>query len=146
MLRLSLFSFYILALSSIVYAKPSYHAALQDIRLHARQQDGDNNHSVLLLADLATDGDVTPAGEIIRNILQTTTPATVDNSVVYTRPDAVSKSGQGGLDNAACRKDTCCVWSYIVPIMVTAFSEDGGTRCSALARSAIRMGFHDAGA
>ncbi|CAK7562279.1 MAG: hypothetical protein SEPTF4163_000115 [Sporothrix epigloea] len=139
MLRLSLFSFYILALSSIVYAKPSYHAALQDIRLHARQQDGDNNHSVLLLADLATDGDVTPAGEIIRNILQTTTPATVDNSVVYTRPDAVSKSGQGGLDNAACRKDTCCVWSYIVPIMVTAFSEDGGTRCSALARSAIRM-------
>ncbi|CAK7218209.1 hypothetical protein SEUCBS140593_003469 [Sporothrix eucalyptigena] len=106
----------------------------------------DAGHSTVLLADLATDGATTSSGEIIRSILQGTSPAVVDGSIVYTRPDAVLEAGEGGLDTAACQQDTCCIWSYIVPHMVAAFSDKNTGRCTALARSAIRIGFHDAGA
>ncbi|CAK7263743.1 hypothetical protein SEPCBS119000_000638 [Sporothrix epigloea] len=124
-------SFAVLALGTAVYAKASFHAALQDIHIYARQQDGNaTGPSTVLLADLATGGAVTPSGEIIRSILQNTAPATVDNSIVYTRPAAVANRGQGGLDSVACRQDTCCVWSYIVAPMNTSvtvpdFAQDG---------------------
>ncbi|KAK0648603.1 heme peroxidase [Cercophora newfieldiana] len=48
----------------------------------------------------------------------------------------------GPKDSDACSKDKCCIWSYIVADMVAAFTED--TKCSSLARGAIRLGFHDA--
>ncbi|CAK7212264.1 hypothetical protein SBRCBS47491_001404 [Sporothrix bragantina] len=130
MLRLICLALLLFASSSIVHAYPGFHAALKDIHDYARRQDGDGlntSHSTVLLADLAANGATTPSGKIIRNILQNTAPAVVDNGVVYTRPDAAIKAGESGLDTAACRQDTCCAWSYIVPAMVTAFSENNGS-------------------
>lgn len=146
MLREFLFSLLFLALQPCtVDAYPGFHAVLQDIRNHvARQDAASSGPSTVLLADLATRGATTPVGETIRNILEDNASAIVDSNVIYTRPDSVVKEGDGGLDSPACGSDTCCIWSYIVPAMAYAFSADNGTRCSALARSAIRIGFHDA--
>ncbi|KIH92080.1 hypothetical protein SPBR_03328 [Sporothrix brasiliensis 5110] len=135
----------LLALSCRVDAHPGFSAVLHDLHGYvARQNASTDGPSTTLLADLATHGAKTPAGEAIRSILQGESTAVVDPTVVYTRPDAVNKAGNGGLNSPACGTDTCCIWSYIVPAMVVAFSENNGTRCSALARSAIRIGFHDA--
>jgi hypothetical protein len=49
------------------------------------------------------------------------------------------------LNSAACLADTCCVWDYIQNDLVAMFSNSDGT-CNDLARAAVRMGFHDAGA
>lgn len=49
------------------------------------------------------------------------------------------------LNSAACAADTCCVWDYIQNDLVAMFSNSDGT-CNDLARAAVRMGFHDAGA
>ena len=49
------------------------------------------------------------------------------------------------LASPACRNDTCCVWNYIQSDLVQAFTNPNGT-CNALARSAVRLGFHDAAA
>ncbi len=46
-------------------------------------------------------------------------------------------------DTAACRADTCCIWSYIAKDMHAAFRGNTG-RCNNLARGAVRIGFHDA--
>ncbi|KAK8066246.1 heme peroxidase [Apiospora hydei] len=48
------------------------------------------------------------------------------------------------LGTAACQKDTCCVWQYIVNDMVAEFKGSSG-RCTSWARRAVRLGFHDAG-
>ncbi|KAK0741520.1 heme peroxidase, partial [Schizothecium vesticola] len=50
----------------------------------------------------------------------------------------------GDKDSEACGKDKCCIWSYIAADMAGAFTD--GNQCSNLARGAIRLGFHDAGA
>ena len=73
--------------------------------------------------------------------MQGTSSAVTSPDVIYNRPP-------GGDDRHSlqCRHDTCCIWSHIVPDMARAFSADNGTRCSSLARNAIRMGFHDAAA
>ncbi len=42
-----------------------------------------------------------------------------------------------------CEKDTCCIWQYISDDMRAAFAGESG-RCTALARGAVRLGFHDA--
>jgi hypothetical protein len=49
-----------------------------------------------------------------------------------------------GLKTAECAKDTCCVWKYIADDMVKVFRGKSG-RCTKWARSAVRLGFHDAG-
>jgi manganese peroxidase len=51
----------------------------------------------------------------------------------------------GALGSYACAKDTCCVWDYVVKDLIQLFTACDGT-CNALARAAIRGGFHDAGA
>lgn len=43
-----------------------------------------------------------------------------------------------------CVKDTCCIWKHIADEMKDAMTGTAG-RCNALARGAIRLGFHDAG-
>lgn len=146
MLRALLIGILLLAIQPhSVHAYPGFHTLLRDLRGHIARQDADQSgSSTILLADLAKKGVTTPVGRIIRDILRGNTTAIVDPSVTYTRPDAVIKAGAGGLDNPVCGTDTCCIWSYIVPAMIDAFSENGGTRCSDLARGAIRIGFHDA--
>ena len=56
--------------------------------------------------------------------------------------DASIYKPPGPKDSDACSKDKCCIWSYIVADMTAAFTD--GAKCSALARGAIRLGFHDA--
>jgi manganese peroxidase len=56
------------------------------------------------------------------------------DTTVYTPP--------GAKGTPECSADQCCIWSYIVADMVGAFTD--GDKCSALARGAIRLGFHDA--
>ncbi|KAF2999036.1 hypothetical protein E8E13_008433 [Curvularia kusanoi] len=54
---------------------------------------------------------------------------------------------QGGLvniDNAKCKADTCCIWRHIALEMEKVFRGASG-RCTAEARAAVRLGFHDAG-
>lgn len=55
---------------------------------------------------------------------------------------------QGGLanvNNDKCKADKCCVWRHIALDMEKMFRGASG-RCTAEARAAVRLGFHDAGA
>jgi hypothetical protein len=48
------------------------------------------------------------------------------------------------IDNDKCKADTCCVWRHIALEMERQFRGQSG-RCTAAARAAVRLGFHDAG-
>jgi hypothetical protein len=48
------------------------------------------------------------------------------------------------IDSDDCAKDTCCVWRHIADEMKDAMAGSAG-RCNTMARTAIRMAFHDAG-
>ncbi|KAK5312516.1 hypothetical protein LTR93_011315 [Exophiala xenobiotica] len=66
------------------------------------------------------------------------------------QPPAPSARGNtytppGPLGSDACRTDSCCVWDFIQRELFPQFIHDNGT-CTALARAAVRVGFHDAGA
>ncbi|EFX02320.1 capsule polysaccharide synthase [Grosmannia clavigera kw1407] len=95
--------------------------------------------STVLLGDLAIDGATTESGQAIQAILQGTASARVENEETYRQP-------LGGPHVKACHENTCCVWSHIVAQMTATFRSADGRHCTALARSAIRMGYHDAGA
>jgi manganese peroxidase len=49
------------------------------------------------------------------------------------------------LGSALCKADTCCVWDFVSNDAVQLFTNTSGT-CNSLARAAVRLGFHDAGA
>ena len=95
--------------------------------------------STQLIGDLKTlsDSQLTTVGKNIKGILTVSGVPPTDTTTRYTPPS-------GGKDGAACKADTCCIWSYIVTDMVAAFKGTSG-RCTGLARSAVRLGFHDAG-
>lgn len=48
------------------------------------------------------------------------------------------------LGSAKCKADTCCTWRHIALEMEKKFRGKSG-RCTAAARAAVRLGFHDAG-
>lgn len=53
----------------------------------------------------------------------------------------------GGLSNpdaAKCKADPCCIWRHVAVDMEKVFRGQSG-RCTAEARAAVRLGFHDAG-
>ncbi|GAB7345491.1 hypothetical protein MBLNU457_3813t2 [Dothideomycetes sp. NU457] len=57
------------------------------------------------------------------------------------------KQWQGGISNPGnvkCRADKCCVWRHIALDMEKMFRGQSN-RCTAEARAAVRLGFHDAG-
>lgn len=89
----------------------------------------------VLIGDLAK-GITTPTGQSIANILLGTEDGYSDVAPSYKPP--------GLLGSAACKADTCCVWSYVAAALTVAFTGPTG-RCNSAARSAIRLGFHDAG-
>jgi hypothetical protein len=107
--------------------------------IQARQVDtgSDGFDSNELIGDLVTVGAISPVAKQIQAIIVT---GTTDgySSEVYTTP--VPKKG-----TTACAADTCCIWSYIAADMYAKF-RGGSGRCNGLARAAVRMGFHDAGA
>jgi hypothetical protein len=86
-----------------------------------------------LIGDLLN-GATTPVGRSISNILIGSESA--QSSVSAYLPPI--------LGTPACKKDTCCPWFYISLLLSAAFTGPTG-RCNSLARSAIRLGFHDAG-
>lgn len=88
--------------------------------------------STELLGDLLG-GILSAVGNTIKGILTGVTSAVADGQA-YKAP--------GALGSSQCNKDQCCVWSYVVAEMKTAFTDGNG--CSSLARGAIRQGFHDA--
>lgn len=77
-------------------------------------------------------GLLSSVGKLIGNILQGA--SAIGDSATYKAP--------GALGSDSCKKDTCCVWSYVTAELTAAFQDPSG--CSALARGAIRQGFHDA--
>lgn len=90
--------------------------------------------STALIGDLVSlsDSALTAVGDTIKGILEGSS-ATADTSS-YKAPST--------LGSDACKKDTCCVWKYVVDDMVKSFQDSNG--CTDLARGAIRLGFHDA--
>lgn len=114
---------------------PGMKDLVKDIRKRAAQADElpDDDAPEELIGDLVS-GITSPTGQTIANIL------------------TGAESGQSGvagykpplLGTAACKKDVCCVWAYVAPVMTAAFRGPTG-RCNSLARQAIRLGFHDAG-
>lgn len=90
--------------------------------------------SVELIGDLVQ-GAYSPEGQAIKGILQGFGIAVADKTS-YTAP--------GALDSVACKKDKLCMWKYLADEMYALFADSEG--CTDLARGAIRLGFHDAGA
>ena len=100
------------------------------------RQAGGFPGSTALIGDLKTlsDSQLTTTGAAIKAIL-TGKGVPTDTSSRYTPPS-------GGKNSAACAADPCCIWSYIASDMKAAFVSGG--QCTALARGAVRLGFHDA--
>ncbi|RDW84289.1 peroxidase-4 [Coleophoma cylindrospora] len=97
--------------------------------------DGDSNP--VLIGDLKTKGATAPVGQSIQNILLGTESG--QSQVKGTNPAT-------GLGTAGCKnvKDPCCIWYQIAQDLTASFLGPTG-RCNAVARMAIRLGFHDAG-
>ncbi|OMP82656.1 Manganese peroxidase 1 [Diplodia seriata] len=94
--------------------------------------DGDADPE--MIGDLATVGATTPVGTSIYNIL-TGAESGETQAAGYIPPLFGTK---------ACKKDTCCAWSYVSAELSLLFTGPTG-RCNKWARAAIRLGFHDAG-
>lgn len=113
-------------------AHPSMDRVLAEIQarddfLEARSTD--------LIGDIATlaSSSLTVVGDTIKGILGGQSSAIADTSTYPSTP---------ALGSDACKKDTCCLWKYVVDEMTSSFQDSNG--CTDLARGAIRQGFHDA--
>ncbi|KAI0148540.1 ligninase H2 [Xylariaceae sp. FL1272] len=139
-----------LALSGlpVVISYPGWGKQLEDLVVRQEGGGGDEFDSFELLGDLqkAPDSQLTPVGQDIKSLL--TGGGDPESDVTWTRP---------ALGSTLCRQDICCVWDHgndILPViyqklikddMYAAFKSKSG-RCNGLARAAVRLGFHDAGA
>ena len=101
--------------------------ARDDFLLEARSTELIGDLVDLAVSALSSDGDA------IKGILQGGSTAIAGTSTYPSTP---------ALGSDACKKDTCCVWKYVVDEMKNSFQDSNG--CTDLARGAIRQGFHDA--
>ncbi|KAF2500188.1 heme peroxidase [Lophium mytilinum] len=101
----------------------------------AQDTNDDGDATPILIGDLKS-GITSPVGQSIANILLRQEDAQAA-PVGYKPP--------GVLSSKACKADTCCVWFYVSAALTSAFKGPTG-RCNEIARQAIRLGFHDAGA
>ncbi|KAL1640781.1 hypothetical protein SLS58_006603 [Diplodia intermedia] len=122
-------------------AHPGMAKLVQEIR--ARQDadttvvvdlNADGDADPEMIGDLATVGPTTPVGTSIYNIL-TGSESGETQAAGYLPPL---------FGTNACKKDTCCAWSYVSAELSLLFTGPTG-RCNKWARAAIRLGFHDAG-
>jgi hypothetical protein len=88
-----------------------------------------------LIGDLKVQTGLTPVGVNITSVLKGDGSAEAKTDGGYTPT--------GPLGSAACKADTCCVWSYIAADLKTFFTETDKS-CNTWARRAVRLGFHDA--
>ncbi|KAL6706401.1 hypothetical protein ACN47E_005507 [Coniothyrium glycines] len=95
--------------------------------------DGENT----LIGDLL-DGISTPEGQAIADLLLDNKKTKEENFEIGVTPDHADHTGCEG------SSDPCCRWYFISQELTEYFVEADG-QCNALARQAIRMGFHDAG-
>ncbi|KAI0104978.1 peroxidase [Nemania sp. FL0031] len=114
-------------------AYPGMKKALAEIQARADFNLG--ARSTTLLGDLSS-GQLTPVGQEIKNILQSTDDALAPAGGSYKPP--------GKLGSSTCSKDPLCVWYYVAAEMWGDFADAKG--CTDLGRGAIRLGFHDAAA
>lgn len=87
--------------------------------------------------DTLEESKLTPIGKLIKSILQGNGDPQ-DTRTAYT-------GSVPAPDSAECARDKCCIWKHIADEMKSMMIEKGG-QCNSLAREAVRMGFHDAGA
>lgn len=114
-------------------AYPGMDKTLADLK--TRQVGGGPSRE--LIGDLITlqDKDLTKTGRDIKSIISSNG-----------NPEDLTSTfwlGTPPIDNFLCRMDPCCKWKHIADEMNKAMVGDAG-RCNNLARSAIRLGFHDA--
>ncbi|KAH8890383.1 heme peroxidase [Thozetella sp. PMI_491] len=121
-----------LALCHTTVAYPGMAQTLQDIQRRAGLDAGD---SFELIGDLVNtpDNSLSAVGKDVKSIILGGNGQSTD-----TWRYSVPAKG-----STACQKDTCCIWQYISNDMKSTFTGAAG-RCNALARGAIRLGFHDA--
>ena len=134
---LTYLSYALLALPSLSTAHPGMDSTMASVRREANKVK--RADSKLLIGDLKTlkDSQLTPLAKDIKAILLDQLSAEssiIDNSIPA-----------GALGSAACKADLCCVWKWISYEMTAKFNGTSG-RCTKLARQAVRLGFHDAGA
>ncbi|ETS73249.1 hypothetical protein PFICI_14854 [Pestalotiopsis fici W106-1] len=115
-------------IATMTLAYPGMDRVVREIK--ARDY-GIEKRSPEMIGDLI-DGASSATGSTIKSILQG--EYAIARRSTYTAP--------GPIDSDECKKDTCCIWSYIASDMQNAFQD--GSSCSDLARGAIRQGFHDA--
>ncbi|KAL1902398.1 hypothetical protein Sste5346_001378 [Sporothrix stenoceras] len=97
--------------------------------------------STTILGDLANlpDSSLTPVGANVKAVLSGNGGQALGNGIpLYDAP--------GPLGSEACNADACCVHKYAMLDMYSMFGDPATGGCSKLARSAIRLGFHDAAA
>ncbi|KAL4936409.1 hypothetical protein BDV06DRAFT_233436 [Aspergillus oleicola] len=112
-------------------AFPDMDSVLSDI--DRRQSDSPTTEMIGDLSDRAT----TEVGRRVRDCIAGTQTCEDQAAKSYTAP--------GELGSTECDADTCCVWEFIQRDIVPLFRSTNET-CNNLARSAVRLGFHDAGA
>ncbi|KAM0273603.1 hypothetical protein ACHAQH_008232 [Verticillium albo-atrum] len=131
------FSILIAALAAgTTMAHPGMSKAMADIQ-EIQARDGRSGPSTEIIGDLVDldDRRLTRTGRDIKNIL----------SGRGNPQDTVASYWLGAprLGGFFCRMDQCCVWKHIANEMRGMMVGDAG-RCNNLARSSIRLGFHDA--
>jgi len=125
-----------LGLTSAVAAYPGMRNTVREIR--GRANGDDSLDSKELIGDLVTlaDKDLTPVGRSIKSII--TADEDPESDDIYD-PRRLPAKG-----TPKCQADTCCIWQYVANDMAKKF-RGGSGRCTALARGAVRLGFHDCG-
>ncbi|KAF3350886.1 hypothetical protein VD0002_g1292 [Verticillium dahliae] len=117
-------------------AHPGMSKAMADIQ-EIQARDGRSGPSTEMIGDLVDldDRRLTATGRDIKNILSGR--GIPQNTV------ASYWLGAPRLGGLLCRMDQCCVWKHIANEMRGMMVGDAG-RCNNLARTSIRLGFHDA--
>lgn len=125
----------ILVASSVVSASP-YHAN-RELFADLRNTPVLATRSTSLLGDLIDEATATlsAVGAEISSIL---------TGIADALADAGDYNPPGDIGSDECAADTCCKWAHIMDDIRGTFSDGDG--CSASARGAIRLGFHDAAA
>jgi len=130
------FVYALLAVSSIpAHGWPHMAQLKNDLTKRLAQNDNNNDGDGPgeLIGDLKK-GATTSVGRSIANIL-------TGKESAQSKPQLYIPAPYGTF---LCKLDTCCVWWWVSQTLTKAFTGPTG-RCNDLARSAIRLGFHDAG-
>ncbi|POS74257.1 peroxidase manganese-dependent 1 [Diaporthe helianthi] len=129
----------IILASSVVSAKPYHKHASRELFADLRNTPILATRSTSLMGDLVGESTSTlsAAGAEISSILTGMMDALADG-------DGPSYTAPGDIDSAECAADTCCKWRHIMDDIRGSFTDGDG--CTATARGAIRLGFHDAAA